>query len=113
MKRKKWKLKIRGKRVVAKDAEGVKGCLIREAFGGHVFRVYKGSEFTDYDIHHADLDIEISKDAHAALYDDGKRQWLDYDPKTLFLTKKGQKTLKRVSVKADKVFKRDKGGERK
>ena len=73
-----------------KPAKGVKGYLIRTftSFNGTdkiVFRVYDeetdngpaGRTFTDYDILHYDLEVEILDDA--LFYDDGKHQWIDYD----------------------------------
>lgn len=68
-----------------KSAKGVKGCIIRTFDGGngsYVFRVYGepdadgAREFTDYDILHYDLEVEILDDA--VLYDDGERHFIDY-----------------------------------
>ena len=68
-----------------KPAKGVKGYIIRTfdgGGGGYCFRVYDETEngslpnFTDYDILHYDLAVEILDDA--ILYDDGTRQFIDY-----------------------------------
>lgn len=69
-----------------KSAKGVKGFLLRTftADGQHnfVFRVYDKDDdgglrnFTDYDIFHYDLEVEILDDA--VLYDDGIRHYIDY-----------------------------------
>ena len=65
-----------------KPAKGVKGYILRLAGGGYVFRVYdksddgKLNDFTDYDILHYDLEVEILDDA--VFYDNGERQWIDY-----------------------------------
>jgi hypothetical protein len=68
-----------------KSAKGVKGFIMRTFDGGngsYVFRVYERGahdkivDFTDYDILHYDLEVEILDDA--ILYDDGKRQFIDY-----------------------------------
>jgi hypothetical protein len=79
------KIKIGNRTVKVKKVKRViKGCIIRDMEGQYVFRVYKDDDkFTDYDIHHRDLDVKILKSSDAALYDDGKKQWLDYSPDTL------------------------------
>ena len=71
-----------------KPTKGVKGYLLRtfapDTEGGFVFRVYDeetdngpaGRTFTDYDIMHYDLEVEILDDA--VFYDNGERQWIDY-----------------------------------
>ena len=65
-----------------KPAKGVKGYILRLAGGGYVFRVYDKvlagelPDFTDYDILHYDLHVEILDDA--VFYDNGDRQWIDY-----------------------------------
>ena len=61
------------------NAKGLKGFLIRTLDNGIVFRVYhKDHSFTDYDIHHYDLEIEIIGD-DSAVFSDGERHWIDYD----------------------------------
>jgi hypothetical protein len=66
--------------MTTKSAKGVKGFIIRTfdgSNGNYVFRVYdKQFNFVDYDILHYDLEVEILDDA--ILYDDGKRQFIDY-----------------------------------
>ena len=72
-----------------KPAKGVRGILIRTAVEpGYVFRVYHQkageygkADFTDYDILHYDLSMEILDDA--LFCDNGKRQWIDYDDEIL------------------------------
>ena len=65
-----------------KSAKGVKGYILRLAGGGYVFRVYDEDDngglrdFTDYDILHYDLEVQILDDA--VFYDNGDRQWIDY-----------------------------------
>jgi hypothetical protein len=67
----------------SKPAKGVKGFILRTMDGGYVFRVYDKGEngelfdFTDYDIFHYDLEVEILEDS-AMFYDDGIRQFIDY-----------------------------------
>ena len=66
-----------------KPAKGVKGYIIRSAVEpGYLFRVYDGNkDFTDYEILHYDLEVEILDDA--LFCDNGKRQWIDYDDEIL------------------------------
>ena len=65
-----------------KPAKGVKGYILRLAGGGYVFRVYDEDDngglrdFTDYEILHYDLEVQILDDA--VFYDNGDRQWIDY-----------------------------------
>ncbi len=62
-------------------AKGSRGFLIRSG-ETYLFRVYHDLDpqgFTDYDIRHSDLEIEIL-DEDAAFYDD---RTLDHSPKTL------------------------------
>ena len=69
-----------------KPAKGVKGYLLRTFTDDNkdtfVFRVYdrgvdgEFQNFTDYDILHYDLEMEILDDA--VFYDNGKQQWIDY-----------------------------------
>lgn len=61
-------------------AQGSRGCLIWTG-ETYQFRVYHDDTFTDYDIRHSDLEIEIT-DADAAFYDD---RTLDHSPETLGL----------------------------
>jgi len=64
-------------------AKGTKGFLIRVGKDGYAFRVYnKDFTFTDYDILHYDLEIEIlDSDAHFYKVDD--ENYLDHSPQTL------------------------------
>lgn len=65
-----------------KPAKGTKGFILRLAGGGYVFRVYDEDvsgglrDFTDYDILHYDLEVQILDDA--VFYDNGDCQWIDY-----------------------------------
>jgi len=83
----------RGKQIAdVTEAKGVKGFILRE-FGTDrlFFRVYDktktrpegGWEFTDYDITHSDLEIEII--GESAFYSMGERNLLDHSPQTLGL----------------------------
>jgi hypothetical protein len=66
-----------------KPTKGVKGFILRTIDNDHIFRVYepfvKGEmmKFTDYDILHYDLEVEILDDA--VFCDNGERQWIDYE----------------------------------
>ena len=54
-----------------KDAKGVRGVLIN-SLGSYFFRVYeKDGRFTDYDIKHFDLEIEIIDDNASLVKRDG------------------------------------------
>ena len=68
-----------------KPAQGVKGIIIRTATEpGYLFRVYAKDgtmDFTDYEILHYDLAVEILD--NALFCDNGKRQWIDYDDEIL------------------------------
>lgn len=65
--------------MIKTDAQGVQGVLIRTFQNKIVFRVYnEHHEFVDYDILHHDLCVTITDD-NAALYDTGKRQFIDYE----------------------------------
>ena len=67
------------------NAKGLKGFLIRTLDNGIVFRVYhEDHSFTDYDIHHYDLEVEIIGD-DSAVFSDGERHWIDHSPQTLGL----------------------------
>lgn len=69
-----------------KPAQGTKGVLIR-SLGTYFFRVYNEDySFTDYDLRHSDLAIEIT-DSDSAFYDD---QVLDHSPETLGITTEGK-----------------------
>lgn len=59
-------------------AQGSRGHLIW-CVDRYMFRVYHDQTFTDYDIRHADLEIEIV-DPDSAFYDG---RILDYSPETL------------------------------
>ena len=61
-------------------AQGSRGFLIW-CVDRYQFRVYHDQGFTDYDIRHADLEIEIV-DPDSAFYDGNI---LDYSPETLGL----------------------------
>ena len=61
------------------NAKGLKGFLIRTLDNEFVFRVYhEDHSFTDYDILHYDLEVEIIGD-DSAVFNDGERNWIDYD----------------------------------
>jgi hypothetical protein len=61
------------------NAKGLKGFLIRTLDNEFVFRVYhEDHSFTDYDILHYDLEVEIIGD-DSAVFSDGERNWIDYD----------------------------------
>ena len=72
--------------IKTKPAKGVKGYLIRTMGYDReeriLFRVYdksddgKLNDFTDYEILHYDLEVEILDDA--VFCDNGERQWIDY-----------------------------------
>lgn len=68
-------------------AEGVTGFLMFNAGTNEsFFRVYRSaSDFTDYAIHHHDLEITIAKDAGAAFYlnEISGEEFLDYNPAAL------------------------------
>jgi hypothetical protein len=64
-------------------ARGTRGFLIRTG-ETYMFRVYHDDEFTDYDIRHYDLEIEIL-DEDSAFYDG---RVLDHAPDTLGLNLK-------------------------
>jgi hypothetical protein len=65
-----------------KSATGTTGFII-DTLGGYMFRVYHNDgEFTDYTLHHGDLEVTI-KDEDAVFYPDGKGGGaLDYSPET-------------------------------
>ena len=65
-----------------KPAKGIKGFILRTA-AGPVFRVYnKDKSFTDYDLVHFDLEVEIlDDDAFFYEYDIGAT--LDHSPSSL------------------------------
>jgi hypothetical protein len=56
-----------------KPAKGTKGIILYTFNNQYVFRVYKEDyTFTDYDIHHCDLDVTIDcEDAVLYEYEDG------------------------------------------
>ena len=61
------------------NAKGLKGFLIRTLDNEFVFRVYhEEHSFTDYDILHYDLEVEIIGN-DSAVFSDGERNWIDYD----------------------------------
>ena len=62
------------------SAKGTRGFLLKLMDGSYVIRVYAENkeDFVDYDIHHYDLYIEIVGD-DAAFFNDGKRNWIDYE----------------------------------
>jgi len=74
------------KKLLAKSANGVEGCLIYSGDNKYVFRVYsKNNEFIDYNLLHSDLSIVI-RDSDAYFYTDGEeRNILDHSPRTLGL----------------------------
>lgn len=64
------------------SANGIKGCIL--PIGNlWVFRVYdEGGNFTDYDIHHSDLQVVIA-DEDAYFYEKNGKIYLDHAPNTL------------------------------
>ena len=65
-------------------ANGVTGHLI-SVQGRTMFRVYdQDHNFTDYDLHHADLEITIT-DPDAFFYRDEFTDRLDHSPETLVI----------------------------
>jgi len=71
------------------DAGGVHGFLLRSAVdASFFFRVYHDDgEFTDYEIHHDDLEVTIAPGALAAFYKLGDHLVLDHSPEVLGLEK--------------------------
>ncbi len=71
------------------DAGGVRGFLLRSAVdGSFFFRVYHDNgEFTDYEIHHDDLEVTIAPDALASFYKFNDRLILDHSPEVFGLEK--------------------------
>ena len=66
------------------SANGVSGHLI-SVEGQTMFRVYdQDRNFTDYDLHHADLEVMIT-DPDAYFYRDEFTDRLDHSPETLGL----------------------------
>jgi hypothetical protein len=64
------------------SANGVSGYLI-SVEGRTMFRVYdRDHNFTDYDLHHADLEVMIT-DPDAYFYRDEFTDRLDHSPETL------------------------------
>jgi hypothetical protein len=81
------------KNCTQKPAKGMKGIILYTVNNQYVFRVYKeDNSFTDYGIHHCDLDVTIdSDDAVLYEYEDG-RNILDHSYEVLginHLTDKG------------------------
>ena len=62
------------KNCTQKPAKGMKGIILYTVNNQYVFRVYKeDNSFTDYGIHHCDLDVTIdSDDAVLYEYEDGR-----------------------------------------
>jgi hypothetical protein len=71
------------------NAGGVRGFILRSAVDdSFFFRVYhENGEFTDYEIHHDDLEVTITPDALAAFYKVGNHLILDHSPEVLGLEK--------------------------
>jgi len=68
------------------DANGVRGYLIWIVDGlrsRHVFRVYNADTFTDYEIHHSNLQIIIDDEDAEFYISSGGRCVLDHSEKTL------------------------------
>ena len=72
------------KNCIQKPAKGMKGIILYTFNNKYVFRVYKeDNSFTDYGIHHCDLDVTIdSDDAVLYEYEDG-RNILDHSYEVL------------------------------
>ena len=69
--------------IKVKQANGITGCLLRVGWVTWVFRVYNEDKtFTDYDLHHSDLNITIA-DEDAYFYTSKDKNILDHSPKTL------------------------------
>lgn len=65
-----------------KSATGTIGHLLWSG-ENYFFRVYKDGKFTDYDVHHCDLEVKIM-DKDAAFYEkDNGKAILDHSPETL------------------------------
>ncbi len=61
------------------SAKNLKGIIIQDSFNNVVFRVHRTSDdFTDYDLKHLDISVEILDD-DAYIYGD----YIDYSPQTL------------------------------
>jgi hypothetical protein len=71
------------------NAGGVHGFLLRNAVeNSFFFRVYHDDgEFTDYEIHHDDLEVTITLDALASFYQFDDHWVLDHSPEVLGLEK--------------------------
>ena len=68
---------------MAKPLGKKKGVLLSDYNGGVFFRVYeKNHDFTDYNIIHHDLDIEIN-DSDAYVYEKDGDLYIDHSPETL------------------------------
>ena len=65
-----------------KNAKGTRGFILR-TLAGYVFRVYDDiGGFTDYDIHHYDLEVTIEEDDAVFYTTDGGVNSLDYRQET-------------------------------
>jgi hypothetical protein len=71
----------------AKPAKGTKGILIRSVMETehgdmvpvYLFRVYnKDHTFTDYDIYHYDMEVEILEDDAMFMNDEEGNNWIDH-----------------------------------
>lgn len=73
--------RVKGER----PATGVKGVLL-SASTGYTFRVYKEEgSFTDYDIHHPDMEVQII-DEDASFYEDASGAYLDLSSESLHIS---------------------------
>ena len=71
--------------MTARSAKGLRGHIIDTFDGNYYFRVYDADHnFTDYDLHHADLEVTIT-DPDAYFYRDEFTDRLDHSPETLGL----------------------------
>ena len=69
-----------------RPANGTKGVIISTSIG-YKFRVYKEDDtFTDYDIQHPDLEVQII-DEDASFYEDGTGAYLDISSEGLKIVK--------------------------
>ncbi len=65
--------------------EKLKGILCRSVEGRYFFRTYnEDGTFTDYELYHTDLEIEIS-DSDAYIYERNGELHIDHSPRTLGL----------------------------
>lgn len=64
--------------MIEKKAKGTKGFLLKGFKGNHFFRIYKGSDFTDYDLLCEELEVEILSDWYS-FYEKEKEDKVDHN----------------------------------